>query len=73
MKFSVNRQKLSDTVFKLSRAVAQKSSVPVLEGILFSAEQGKLTLASYNYEIGIKKEPERVLFLFISVSPIQPL
>ena len=56
MKFSVNRQKLSDTVFKLSRAVAQKSAVPVLEGILFSAESGTLTLAAYNYEIGIKKE-----------------
>ncbi len=58
MKFIVNRQELSEAVGKLSRAVATKSSVPVLEGILFSAEENRLTMASYNYEIGIKKELE---------------
>ena len=56
MKFYVNRNELSDAVAKLSRAVAIKSSVPVLEGILFSAEDNKLTMASYNYEIGMRKE-----------------
>ena len=30
--------------------------MPVLEGILISAEQGKITLVSYNLEIGMKKE-----------------
>ena len=56
MKFYVNRSELSEAVARLSRAVAVKSSVPVLEGILFSAEENKLTMAAYNYEIGMRKE-----------------
>lgn len=58
MKFSVNKNELSTAVGKLSRAVANKSSLPVLEGILFSAEDGRITMAAYNYEIGMKKELE---------------
>ena len=30
--------------------------MPVLEGILISAEQGKITLVAYNLEMGMKKE-----------------
>ncbi len=56
MKFIVDRHELSDAVAKLSRAVSVKSTLPVLEGILFSAEAGTLTMASYNYEIGMRKE-----------------
>lgn len=56
MKIIVERKELSEAVGKLSRAVSNKSAVPVLEGILFSAEEDKLTMAAYNYEIGMKKE-----------------
>lgn len=56
MIFSVERAKLLDAVSKLQRVVSSKSSMPVLEGILISAEQGKVTLASYNLEMGMKKE-----------------
>ena len=56
MIFSVERQKLLEAVSKLQRAVGAKTSMPVLEGILISAEQGKITLVSYNLEIGMKKE-----------------
>ncbi len=56
MIFSVERQKLLEAVSKLQRAVGAKTSMPVLEGILISAEQGKITLISYNLEIGMKKE-----------------
>ena len=56
MKFVVDKHNITDAVSKLSRAVALKSSVPVLEGILFSVEDGILTMAAYNFEIGIKKE-----------------
>lgn len=41
MIFSVERQKLLDAVSKLQRVVGAKSSMPVLEGILISAETGK--------------------------------
>ncbi len=56
MIFSVERTKLLDAVSHLQRAVGTKTSMPVLEGILISAEQGKITLISYNLEMGMKKE-----------------
>lgn len=56
MIFSVERAKLLDAVSRLQRAVGTKTSMPVLEGILISAEQGKITLISYNLEMGMKKE-----------------
>lgn len=56
MKFSANREELLEVVNHLSRIVSAKTSLPVLDGILLSAEAGKLTLISYNLEMGIKKE-----------------
>ena len=56
MIFSVERQKLLEAVTKLQRIVGAKTSMPVLEGILISAEQGKVTLIAYNLEMGMKKE-----------------
>ncbi|MBQ6936219.1 MAG: DNA polymerase III subunit beta [Clostridia bacterium] len=56
MKISVEREKILEAVNHLSRIVTAKTSLPVLEGILLSAEQGKLTLISYNLEMGMKKE-----------------
>ncbi len=56
MIFSVEKEKLLDAVSRLQRAVGAKTSMPVLEGILISAEQGKITLISYNLEMGMKKE-----------------
>lgn len=56
MIFSVERSALLDAVSKLQRVVGAKTSMPVLEGILISAEQGKVTLISYNLEMGMKKE-----------------
>lgn len=56
MKFSVERASLSDAVTRLQKVVGAKTSMPVLEGILISAESGKITLAAYNLEMGMKKE-----------------
>lgn len=56
MKFSAERNILLEAVTHLQKTVGSKSAMPVLEGILLSAEQGKLTLASYNLETGMKKE-----------------
>ena len=58
MKFLVNKSTFSEAISKVSRAVAQKASEPALEGILLSAEGSMLTLAAYNYDIGMKKEIE---------------
>lgn len=56
MNVIIEREKILEAVTHLSRIVSAKTSLPVLEGILISAEQGKVTLISYNLEIGIKKE-----------------
>ena len=55
MEFTAERSQLLEAVSHLSRIVNNKTSLPVLEGIYIKAEQGKLTLASYNLEMGIKK------------------
>ena len=53
MIFEVERAQLLDAVTNLSRIVSNKTSQPVLEGILISAEKGKITLLSYNLEMGM--------------------
>ena len=55
MIFTSKRSELLEAVQNLSRIVT-KTSQPVLEGILLSAEQGKVTLVSYNLEMSMKKE-----------------
>lgn len=55
MRFTTERSALLEAVQNLSRIVT-KTSLPVLEGVLISAEKGKLTLISYNLEISMKKE-----------------
>ena len=56
MKFCVERAAFLDAVSKLQKVVGAKTSMPVLEGILISAEAGLLTMAAYNLEMGMKKE-----------------
>ncbi len=56
MIFSVNRDILCETVSNLSRLVSSKTSVPVLEGILITAENGIVKLSSYNLETGMSKQ-----------------
>lgn len=56
MIISVERSALLDAVTRLQRVVSSKTSIPVLEGILLSAEQGKVTLIAYNLEMGMRKE-----------------
>lgn len=56
MKLSVERSSFLEAVSKLLKVVGSKSTMPILEGILVSAEQGRMTLAAYNLEMGMKKE-----------------
>lgn len=56
MFFTAERESFLDAVTRLSRIVSNKTSYPVLEGILISAEQGKITMVAYNLEVSLKKE-----------------
>ncbi len=58
MKFSVEKESFLSAVAKTSRSVAQKSSIPVLEGILIRAEGEKVSLTGYDLEIAISCEVE---------------
>ena len=53
MKFSCEKALLSAAVATTSRAVAVKSSIPAMEGILIEADT-RLRLTGYNLETGIR-------------------
>jgi len=55
MRFTVERQVISDAVTNLSRAVATKSTIPVLEGINLIAEGSCLKMLAYNLDLGMTK------------------
>jgi len=54
MKFFCDTKAFSDAINIVSKAVAVKSPIPHLEGILLTATGGTLTLLSNNLEISIK-------------------
>lgn len=54
MKLICNRQCLYEALTNVSKATAEKSSIPALEGIKFSLDSQTLWLTGYNLEIGIK-------------------
>ncbi|MDR0946810.1 MAG: DNA polymerase III subunit beta [Ruminococcus sp.] len=53
MKFSVNQKILNEALGYVSKASADKSPLPVLEGIKFTVAPGELTLLGFDMEIGI--------------------
>ena len=56
MKILINRNQLLEALANLQRAVTPRSSLPILEGVMLSAEHDRLTMMAYNMEISIKKE-----------------
>ena len=53
IKFSCEKVFLQNAIAVTSRAVAQKSSIPALEGLLIHADQ-QLTVSGYNMQTGIR-------------------
>ena len=53
MKFSCNSYELSEACQIVQRAASAKSTIPSVEGILISAENGKLTLTGYDLDMGM--------------------
>jgi len=54
MKFSCEKLVLQNAIFTAGRAVASKSSIPALEGLLLVCEHGHLTVSGYNMQTGIR-------------------
>lgn len=53
MRIRCNRQALAEAVNNVQRAVASKSALPALEGILLRSSASSLFLAGYDMELGI--------------------
>ena len=53
MRFNCLRTDLSNAVSNVSRAVAAKSTLPALEGVLIKAYGSQLEICGYDLEIGI--------------------
>ena len=56
MKFICNTYDLSEACQIVQRAASAKTALPSVEGILLTAESGKLTLTGYDLEMGIITE-----------------
>lgn len=54
MKFSCEKSLLQGAISTAARAVAAKSSIPALEGLLLRCHPGELTVSGYNMQIGIR-------------------
>lgn len=54
MKFSCEKETLLTMIATASRAVTGKSTMPLLEGLLISAEPDSLTLTGYDLSMGIR-------------------
>ena len=54
LKFICNKTELSEAISNVSKAVASKSTLPVLEGIKVKVTPNKIELTGYNLEIGIR-------------------
>ncbi len=53
MKFECNRQKLTEAVTNVQRAVSVKTTIPALEGILIKTGAGNITMYGYDLDICI--------------------
>ena len=51
MKFQVNRDVLSDAVSFAVKLLPQRTTLPILSGVLVRAENGTVTLSSFDYEV----------------------
>lgn len=54
MKFTADKNKLSDAIVNAAKASASKSPNPALEGILVNLTEGIITVTGYDLEMGIK-------------------
>lgn len=56
MKFQVNRDVFSEAVSFAVRLLPQRTTQPILSGILLEASDGALTLSSFDYEVSSRTE-----------------
>lgn len=55
MKFTINRADLNEAVSWTARSLSPRPPVPVLSGLLMKAENGEISIASFDYETSAKR------------------
>lgn len=58
MKIRANREQLADALGRAQRAVGSRSSLPVLQGLLCEASDGKLAVTGTDLEVTVRSEIE---------------
>lgn len=58
MKIRANREQIADALGRAQRAVGTRSSLPVLQGLLCEASDGKLAVTGTDLEVTVKSEIE---------------
>ncbi len=58
MKIRANREHLADALGRAQRAVGSRSSLPVLQGLLCEASEGKLAVTGTDLEVTVRSEIE---------------
>lgn len=58
MKFRVERDVLAEAVAWAARSLPARPPVPVLAGLLLTAEEGRLSLSGFDYEVSARVETE---------------
>lgn len=54
MKFTCNKNEISEAIVSVSKAVSPKSSIAALEGVKVKVSDGEVELTAYNLEMGIR-------------------
>ena len=54
MKFEINQRELLKHINIAQKAISSRTTLPILEGILFEVEDNRLTLKATDLELGIK-------------------
>ena len=61
MKFKCNQQELAKALNTVSKAVSNRTTIPVLKGILIDAQDDKVILTSSNLDMSIRREIDAVV------------
>ena len=72
MKFQVNRDVFSEAVSFAVKLLPQRTTLPILSGVLIETTETGLTLSSFDYEVSAQIEISAAASLKSRLRPSQP-
>ncbi len=58
MRLRIEREALADAVTWVARALPTRPVIPILAGMLLDADEGRLTLSCFDYEVSARMSAE---------------